>query len=90
MRMSYENIASLRRTTRKEGLRMKLTSAIAKLEKAGFKIVTNGNFYIAEKEGVTVNFISSEKGEVKSNGFSWESETSCAKTYGMTLKQVIS
>lgn len=69
---------------------MKVTNAIAKLEKAGFNVLTNGAFHTAKKDDVIVDFVSSQKGEVKTTGFSYSSGTSCAPTYGMTLAQVIS
>lgn len=67
---------------------MKLQNAIKRLEKAGFTLITNGSIYIASKKGVDVSFVSFGE-TVKSNGFTYESETSCAPTYGMTLNSAI-
>ena len=68
---------------------MKLTNAIKKLEKAGFTLITNGSIYIASKEDVDVSFVSFGE-TVKSNGFTYESKTSSAPTFGMTLRSAIS
>jgi hypothetical protein len=67
---------------------MKASNAVAKLEKAGFTVITNDSYYTAKKADVIVEFVASQKGEVKTRGFSWKSGTSCATTYGMSLAQV--
>ena len=61
---------------------MKLTNAIKKLEKAGYKIATNGSFYSAFLDGSEITFTAYEG---KTSKFCY-SHTSGCETFGLTLK----
>mgnify|MGYP001593573165 CR=1 FL=1 len=65
---------------------MLLKNAIKKLENAGYTISSNLGSYIATLNGVTISFHS--RGEKTSN-FTYDSDSSCAPTYGLNLKQAM-
>jgi hypothetical protein len=67
---------------------MKASQAVAKLEKAGFSVVTNGTYYAAKNDSALVEFTATN-GNVKANGFSYYSSTACAPSYGLKLAQVL-
>lgn len=63
---------------------MKLVNALKKLENAGYSINNNGTFYSAQLKTVTISFIANIKGECSK--FTFNSTSSCAPTYGLSLK----
>jgi hypothetical protein len=65
---------------------MKLVNAIKKLEKAGYEITENMGSYFATFETVTISF-SSQDGLCSK--FTFDSESSCAPTYGLNLTQAM-
>ena len=67
---------------------MKITNAIKKLEKAGYAISEAAGSYIAEKDGSFINFFVNP-GSDNCSKFTSDSKTSCAPTYGMTLKSAM-
>ncbi len=69
---------------------MKLSNAIKKLKKAGFEITGNIGSYIATKEGSEIRFFENGLGTDSCSKFTYSSETSCAPTYSLGLRQAIS
>jgi hypothetical protein len=63
---------------------MKLTNAIKKLEKAGWDIIGEKGVYTAIKSGSSISF--SAQGSDECSRFTYDSDLSCAPTFGMTLK----
>jgi hypothetical protein len=65
---------------------MKLANAIKKLEKAGYDITGKTGFYIATFKSITISF-SAHAGTCSK--FTFDSESSCAPTYGLNLTQAM-
>lgn len=59
---------------------MKLENAIEKLEKAGYKIATNGTFYSAFLDGTEITFTAHDE---KTSKFA------CGNIFGLTLKKAM-
>ena len=66
---------------------MLLKNAIKKLENAGYTIISNFGSYVATLDSVTISF--SAQGD-KTSKFTYDSDSSCAPTYGLNLKQAMS
>jgi len=67
---------------------MTTTAALAKLNKAGFKVSENKGSFHAEKAGTFISFFVNP-GSDKTSKFTYEGSTSCAPTYGMSLKAAL-
>jgi hypothetical protein len=67
---------------------MTTTAALAKLNKAGFKVSENKGSFHAEKTGTFISFFVNT-GSDKTSKFTYEGSTSCAPTYGMSLKAAL-
>lgn len=65
---------------------MLLKNALQRLEKKGFSIKSNLGSYVATLNGTTISFFAQND---KCSKFTYESENSCASTYGLTLKQAL-
>jgi hypothetical protein len=62
---------------------MKLSTAIKKLKAAGYKITENCGSFAAAKDSVSITFHANNGVTSK---FTYDSLSSCAPTFGMTLK----
>lgn len=67
---------------------MKLSKAIKKLETEGWDVISNKGTYIAAKNDSEISFFVNP-GSDKCSRFTFDSSSSCAPTYGMSLKAAI-
>ncbi len=82
-KLVYNSIHNLNKA---KGNNMKLSTAIKRLEKAGYEVKGNLGSYDAMKGGVIISFFETSENSDDCSRFTYDSTGSCAPTYGLTLK----
>lgn len=71
-------------------IKMKLSTAIKRLEKSGYKVSGDLGVYIAVKGAAIISFYENGLGSDVCSKFTYDSDTMCSPAYNLNLKTAMS